>query len=61
MIVQETLDNGLIRTYSDKGKRLIQKETGAIYDEAIDLPLKFTYEESKEDIEKGERENETTS
>ena len=32
----ETLDNGLIRHYSTKGKKLLQVETGVIYDEAID-------------------------
>lgn len=53
MIKQETITiNGreLIKTYSDKGKFIIQNETGAIYTEAIDLPGKYSYTESEEDI-----------
>lgn len=53
MIKQETIVvNGkqLIKTYSDANKFIIQNETGAIYTEAIDLPGKYTYTESDEDI-----------
>lgn len=40
----------LVRTYSDEGKRIIQNETGAVYDEAIDVEgASFTYSESAED------------
>lgn len=40
-------NEGLIRTYSDDaGKVLLQAETGAVYDEAIDtFPPRFTYTE----------------
>lgn len=51
MIVQETLDSGLIKTYSDKSKMIIQNETGIEYAEAIDIPKKYTYTESDKDIE----------
>lgn len=46
MIKQEFYDVGLIRTYSDAGKRILQTETGLIYDEAIDtVPVRFSYQE----------------
>lgn len=46
MIKQEYYDTNLIRTYSDAGKRILQTETGAVYDEAIDVkPLRYTYVE----------------
>lgn len=36
----------LVQHKSDEGKRIIQLETGRIYDEAIDLyPSKYTYAE----------------
>jgi hypothetical protein len=42
----------LFRTYSDDGKRIIQNETGIVYDEAIDVEnAPYTYTESDEDIE----------
>ena len=51
MIIQETLDNGLIKTYSDNLKMIIQNETGFEYVEAIDVPNKYTYTESDKNIE----------
>lgn len=53
MIKQEELTiNGrqLIKTYSDNKKYIIQNETGIKYAEAIDVPNKYTYTESDEDI-----------
>lgn len=53
MLKQETIIvNGreLVKTFSDAGKYIIQNETGAIYTEAIDIPNKYTYTESEEDI-----------
>ena len=45
----------LIRTYSDKGYMIRQIETGAIYDEAIDVEdSQFTYEETDELIDSEE-------
>ena len=54
MIKQEKIIvNGseLIKTYSDVDKYIIQNETGNEYTEAIDLPGKFTYNESDKFIE----------
>lgn len=54
MIKQEKIFvNGreLIKTYSDTGKYIIQNETGAKYAEAVDVPNRYTYTESNEDIE----------
>lgn len=61
MIIQELFDtweNGtrLIKTYSDKNFKIRQIETGDIYDEAIDIEGRFTYEETDEPIETGEEE-----
>lgn len=48
-ILEEILENGLIRHYSDAGKMILQIETGALYSEAIDVtPCKYTYEESED-------------
>ena len=53
MIQTELLKNGtLIRHYSDKGMKLLQVETGIMYDEAIDIvPCQYTYEETNKRIE----------
>lgn len=53
MLKQETIIvNGreLIKTYSENNKYIIQNETGAKYTEAIDIPNKYSYTESEEDI-----------
>lgn len=52
MIKTELLKNGkLIRHYSDMDMKLIQVETGMVYDEAIDIvPCRYTYEETDEPI-----------
>lgn len=57
MLKQETIIiNGreLVKTYSDSNKYIIQNETGVKYSEAVDVPNRFTYRESEEDIEKPE-------
>lgn len=42
----------LYRTYSDEGYKIKQVQTGAIYDEAIDVEnTKYTYIETEEKIE----------
>ena len=63
----------LYRTYSDKNKKILQVETGEVYDEAIDVgepydpiidvgheseKIKYTYEETDKDIERNEEINE---
>ena len=45
-------NENLIRQYSDLNVRIRQVETGAIYDEAIDVyPCRYTYVETDEPIE----------
>lgn len=52
MIKTETLENGLVRTYSDTGHRLVQDGTGAVYDDAVDpAGSGRTYTESEELVE----------
>lgn len=42
----------LYKTYSDAGKRIIQNETGILFDEAIDVEnAPYTYSESEESPE----------
>ena len=46
MVRTETLGNGLIHTFSDIGCKLLQTDTGIVYDDAIDVPNSgHTYEE----------------
>lgn len=41
----------LYRTYSDENFRLLQVETGIIYDEAVDIETaNYTYEETEEKV-----------
>lgn len=58
MIISEKVvvnDIPLIRTYSDRGKKIMQDGTGAVYDEALDPPdMGRTYTETDEDIERME-------
>ena len=53
MIKTEFLNDGtLIKHFSDEGFVLLQVETGAMYDEPIDLvPCRYTYEETDIKIE----------
>ena len=42
----------LYKTYSDENYKIRQIETGAIYDEAIDVEnAEYTYEETEEKVE----------
>ena len=60
MVIKEffmtrTDDVNLYRNYSDEGKRIIQNETGIVYDEAVDVEnAPYTYTESEELIEESE-------
>lgn len=49
MIVTETLSDGRVHTYSDAGYRIVQTDTGAVYDDAIDV-VPHTYTEADEPI-----------
>ena len=52
MIKTETRTDGLIRTYSDLGKKIQKVGTDEIYDEAIDLATSgYTYVETDESDE----------
>ncbi len=49
MIVTEQMENNRIRHYSDSGFRILQNETGIVYDDAVDvLPCRYTYSETEE-------------
>ena len=55
MVIEEILNERFVRHYSDKGLKLLQVETGIMYDEAIDIvPCRYTYEETDVLIEKEE-------
>ena len=51
MIIEEFIENGLIRRHSDRNVLMRQIETGALYAEAIDVPGTYTYEETDIPIE----------
>lgn len=52
MIITETRADGLIRTYSDLGKKIQKIGTDEIYDEAIDLATSgYIYVETDESNE----------
>jgi hypothetical protein len=52
MIVKETVNDRLVRHYSDQGLYIMQIETGVEYSEAIDvIPCRYTYEETDKPIE----------
>ena len=52
MIKTETRTDGLIRTYSDLGKKIQKIGTDEIYDEAVDLATSgYTYAETDADSE----------
>lgn len=61
MIINERIEiNGvkLCKQYSDRGKYIIQIETGNKYAEAIDIsPCPYIYAESDKDIEQMEENN----
>ena len=47
MIISEKYSDILVCTYSDKGVKIIQTETGVLYDEAIDeMSSQYTYQET---------------
>lgn len=51
MIQSETINNDLIRHYSDARLRIEQVETGKVYDDAVDaIPCAYTYRETNEPI-----------
>lgn len=57
MINNEYINNGtLIRHYSSSGMKILQKETGLVYNDAIDIvPCCYTYTETDVPIDPPER------
>ena len=52
MVVEEILNERLVRHYSDKGMMILQVETGVEYADAVDvIPCRYTYEETDKPIE----------
>jgi hypothetical protein len=52
MVIEEVLNERLVRHYSNKGVTLLQVETGIEYDEAVDvIPCRYTYDETENKIE----------
>lgn len=62
MIIQEQIENDLVKTYSDKGMMIRKIGTDELYSEAID-PKRFNrkYEETDIPIEKHDEINEYES
>ena len=55
MVIKETINEKLVRHYSDEGKMIRQVETGYVYVEAVDvIPCRYTYEETDREIPKRE-------
>lgn len=49
MIATEQIGSNRIRHYSDSGFRILQNETGIVYDDAVDvMPCRYTYSETEE-------------
>lgn len=52
MVVEEILNDRLVRHYSNKGMMIKQVETGVEFDDAVDvIPCRYTYEETETPIE----------
>lgn len=60
MLREEFIDGGkFVRHYSDENFMIRQNETGAMYDEAVDVvPCRYTYTETAEPIPEPEPEPE---
>jgi hypothetical protein len=57
MVIEEILNDRLVRHYSDKGMMIKQVETGIEYADAVDvIPCRYTYEETATPIETTEEE-----
>ena len=52
-VIEEKINDRLVRHYSDKGLYLLQNETGVEYAEAVDVvPCRYTYSETEKEIER---------
>ena len=62
MIREELIESGQrVHHWSDTGYKIVQVETGIVYDDAVDIvPCRYTYEETGEPVEKTTPNIETT-
>lgn len=59
MIVKEQINDKLVKTYSDEGFMILRKDTGVLYEEAIDpVEIKREYIETDILIKTEEQEDE---
>lgn len=58
MIREEYVEEGTrIRHYSDANVKILQVETGIVYEDAVDvIPCRYTYTETEEPIESEDEE-----
>lgn len=50
-VIEEKINDNLVRHFSDNGKMILQVETGVEYKEAVDVvPCEYSYEETDKDI-----------
>ena len=58
MLIEEMLEDGRIRHYSDQDMHIRQIETDTLYEDAVDVvPCQYTYEETDIPIEHEEGPN----
>jgi len=54
-VLSEEYEGNRIRHYSDRNMKILQVETGIVYDDAVDVvPCQYTYTETNEPIEDAE-------
>ena len=52
MIVEQKINDTLVRHYSDVGLMIKQVETGTLYSDAVDVvPCRYSYEETDSPVE----------
>lgn len=52
MIIEQQVNDTLVRNYSDAGVMIRQIETGTLYSDAVDVvPCRYTYEETETPVE----------
>lgn len=52
MIVEQKINDTLVRHYSDAGVMIRQVETGVLYSDAVDVsPCRYSYEETDTPVE----------
>lgn len=53
MIVEQKINNTLVRHYSNAGVMIRQVETGTLYSDAVDvIPCRYAYEETDTPVER---------